>query len=179
MVRNFMHAVNWKEAQGEVLAGLKNTIVIVGLPNTGKSTLFNHIKGQQLSPVSSEAGTTRALVRTDFGPFTLIDTPGHLPDLMESGMDQASVIVFLLDATKGLQEKDRELYETIKKMNKPTIIAVNKIDTVSSKEGGDSLANEVAVMLGVPGVIPISAHCIDFIHRDNCGLVHLFDGFIQ
>ncbi len=157
MVRNFMHAVNWKEAQGEVLAGLKNTIVIVGLPNTGKSTLFNHIKGQQLSPVSSEAGTTRALVRTDFGPFTLIDTPGHLPDLMESGMDQASVIVFLLDATKGLQEKDRELYETIKKMNKPTIIAVNKIDTVSSKEGGDSLANEVAVMLGVPGVIPISA----------------------
>jgi len=157
MVRNFMHAVNWKEAQGEVLAGLKNTIVIVGLPNTGKSTLFNHIKGQQLSPVSSEAGTTRALVRTDFGPFTLIDTPGHLPDLMESGMDQASVIVFLLDATKGLQEKDRELYETIKKMNKPTIIAVNKIDTLSSREGGDSLANEVAVTLGVAGVIPISA----------------------
>src|SRR5258708_5508281 len=156
MVRNFMHAVNWKEAQGEVLAGLKNTIVIVGLPNTGKSTLFNHIKGQQLSPVSSEAGTTRALVRTDFGPFTLIDTPGHLPDLMESGMDQASVIVFLLDATKGLQEKDRELYETIKKMNKPTIIAVNKIDTVSSKEGGDSLANEVAVMVRGPGGVPIS-----------------------
>lgn len=157
MVRNFMQAVNWKEAQGEVLAGLKNTIVIVGLPNTGKSTLFNHIKGQQLSPVSSEAGTTRALVRADFGPFTLIDTPGHLPDLMESGMDQASVIVFLIDATKGLQEKDRELYEAIKKMNKPTIIAVNKIDTLSSREGGDSLANEVAVMLGVPGVIPISA----------------------
>src|SRR5258708_26391010 len=42
-------------------------------------------------------------------------------------------------------------------MNKATIIGVNKIDTVSSKEGGDSLAKEVAVMLGVPGVIPISA----------------------
>src|SRR5260370_3888517 len=104
------------------------------------------MKGQEVCPVSSEGGRSRALVRTDFGLLSLVDTPGHLADLMESGMDQASVIVFLLDATKGLQEKDRELYETIKKMNKPTIIAVNKIDTVSSKEGGDSLANEVAAM---------------------------------
>src|SRR5258708_9151426 len=97
------------------------------------------------------------MVRSDFGPVTLIDTDGHLPDLMESGMDQASVIVFLLDATKGLQEKDRELYETIKKMNKPPIIAVNKIDTVSSKEGGDSLANELAELLPVSLVIPPSS----------------------
>jgi len=157
MVRSFMKAVNWREAQGEVLEGLKNTVVIVGQPNTGKSTLFNYLKGQQLSPVSSEAGTTRTLVRTDFGPFTLIDTPGHLPDLMESGMDQASVIVFLLDATKGLQAQDRELYETIKKMNKPTILAVNKVDALSGGESGDRLAIEVAVMLGAAGVIPISA----------------------
>ncbi len=156
-VRAFMKAVNWREAQGEVLEGLKNTVVIVGQPNTGKSTLFNYLKGQQLSPVSPQAGTTRALVRTDFGPFTLIDTPGHLPDLMESGMDQASVIVFLIDATKGLQKQDRELFETIKKMNKPTIVAVNKVDSLTGGESGDRLANEVAVMLGVPGVIPISA----------------------
>src|SRR6266702_1805840 len=156
MIRSFMKALNWREAQGEVLEGLKNTVVIVGLPNTGKSTLFNYVKGQQLSPVSSEAGTTRTLVRTDFGPFTLIDTPGHLPELMESGMDQASVIVFLLDATKGLQSKDRELYETIKKLNKPTIIAVNKVDALPGEESGDKVANEVAVGLGVAGVIPVS-----------------------
>jgi small GTP-binding protein len=151
-----MKALNWREAQGEVLEGLKNTVVIVGLPNTGKSTLFNYVKGQQLSPVSSEAGTTRTLVRTDFGPFTLIDTPGHLPELMESGMDLASVIVFLIDATKGLQAKDRELYETVKKMNKPTILVVNKVDALPGIEWGDRLANEVAVSLGVAGVIPVS-----------------------
>src|SRR5437764_12890007 len=156
MVRSFMKAVNWKEAQGEVLQGLNHTVVIVGQPNTGKSTLFNTLKGQQLSPVSPEAGTTRSLVRTDFGPFTLIDTPGHLPELMESGMDQASVIVFLIDGTKGLQSKDRELYETIKKLNKPTIIAVNKVDALPEEESGDKLANDIAVSLGVAGVIPVS-----------------------
>ena len=156
LIRSFMKALNWNEAQGEVLEGLKSTVVIVGLPNTGKSTLFNYLKGQQLSPVAPEAGTTRTLVRTDFGPFTLIDTPGHLPELMESGMDQASVIVFLIDGTKGLQAKDRELYETIKKLNKPTIIGVNKVDALPGEASGNKLANDIAVSLGVAGVIPVS-----------------------
>src|SRR6266704_1334975 len=157
LIRSFMKALNWNEAQGEVLEGLKNTVVIVGLPNTGKSTLFNYLKGQQLSPVSPQAGTTRTLVRTDFGPFTLVDTPGHLPDVMESGMDQASVIVFLIDASQGLQASDRELYKVIKRFNKPTVVAVNKIDELKGGEAGDRLATEVAVLLEAPGVIPVSA----------------------
>jgi small GTP-binding protein len=157
LVRGFMKAINWREAQGEVLQGLNNTVAIVGQPNSGKSTLFNQIIGKQISPVSPEAGTTKSLIRSDFGPFTLIDTPGHLPDVMESGMDQASVIVFLIDGTRGFQKKDRELYEGIKKLNKPTIIAINKVDQLRGGEGGEQLANEVSVLLGVPGVIPISA----------------------
>jgi len=156
-VQTFMKALNWKQAQGEVQQNLKSIVVIVGQPNTGKSTLFNKIKGEKLSPVSTEAGTTRALVRSDFGPFTLIDTPGHLPDLMKSGMTEASIIVFLIDATTGLRAEDRELYENIKKLQKPTIIAVNKVDTLKGGEAGDQLATEVAAMLGALGVIPISA----------------------
>lgn len=156
MVQGLMKAVNLKEAQREVLDGLKNVVVIVGQPNTGKSTLFNKIKGQMLSPVSPQAGTTRTLVRTDFGPFTLVDTPGHLPDVMQSGMDQASVIVFLIDASRGMQTQDRELYTTIKKLNKPTVIAVNKVDSLRGGENGDQFATEVAVLLDKPGVIPIS-----------------------
>ena len=151
-----MKAVNWKQAQGEVLEGLSNTVVIVGQPNAGKSTLFNKLKGQNLSPVSPQAGTTKTLVRTDFGPFTLVDTPGHLPSVMESGMDQASVIVFLIDASSGLQADDRELYEVIKKLKKPTIIAVNKVDSLKGGEAGEQFATEVAVLLSTPGVIPIS-----------------------
>ncbi|MBV9390487.1 MAG: GTP-binding protein [Verrucomicrobia bacterium] len=156
VVQAFMKAGNWKQAQSEVLEGLNNTVVIVGQPNSGKSTLFNKLKGQNLSPVSSQAGATKTLVRTDFGPFTLVDTPGHLPSVMESGMDQASVIVFLIDASSGLQAEDRELYETIKKLKKPTIIAVNKVDTLKGGEAGDQFATEVAVLLSAVGVIPIS-----------------------
>src|SRR5437764_1596136 len=144
MVQGFMKAVNWKQAQEEVLQGLNNTVVIVGQPNTGKSTLFNKIKGEQLSQVSAQPGTTRDLVRTDFGPFTLIDTPGvdkpgHLPDVVESSLEQASVIVFLIDATAGMQTKDRDLYETIKKQKKPVIVALNKVDTLKGGESGDQM----------------------------------------
>src|SRR5579875_1440703 len=114
MIQNFMKVVNWKEVQAEVLSGLNNKVVIVGQPNTGKSTLFNKIIGQKLSAMSPEAGTTKTLIQTDFGPFTLVDTPGHLPDVAESGMEQASVIVFLLDASREFQEQDRQLYAAIK-----------------------------------------------------------------
>ena len=156
-IQTFMKALNWKQAQGEIQRNLESIVVIVGQPNTGKSTLFNKIKGEQLSPVSPEAGTTRSLVRSDFGPFTLIDTPGHLPDVMKSGMSEASIIVLLLDATRGLQAEDRQLYEDIKKLQKPTIIAINKVDALKGGEAGDQLATEVAVMLGEAGIIPISA----------------------
>ncbi len=157
MVQGLMKAVNWRLAQQEVVESLNNTVVIVGRPNTGKSTLFNKLKGQNLSPASPQAGTTRTLVRTDFGPFTLVDTPGHLPDVMESGMSNASVIVFLLDGSKGLQAEDRELYNVIKRLDKPTVIAVNKVDDLKGAENGDQLATEIAVLLEAPGVIPISA----------------------
>ncbi|HTI14910.1 MAG TPA: GTPase [Dictyobacter sp.] len=157
MVQGFMRAVNWKYAQQEVLEGLNNTVVLVGRPNTGKSTLFNMLKGQNLSPASPQAGTTKDLVRTDFGPFTLLDTPGHLQDVMESGMAQASVIVFLIDASEGLRSDDRELYKVIKSLEKPTIVVVNKVDTLKGNMSGDQFATEVAVALESPGVIPISA----------------------
>ncbi|HEY0753666.1 MAG TPA: GTPase [Ktedonobacteraceae bacterium] len=157
LVRSFMQAINWKQAQEEVLEGLGNTVVIVGQANTGKSTLFNHLKGKPISEVSPQAGTTKSLIRTDFGPFTLVDTPGHLPDVMEMGIEQSSLVVFMIDGEKGLRPDDRNLLMTIRELEKPTIVVVNKIDSLKNTQAGDDLANNIAMRLGVTGVIPISA----------------------
>ncbi|MBX5450090.1 GTPase [Thermogemmatispora sp.] len=157
LMQAFMRAINWKQAHEEVMAGLSNTVVIVGRPNAGKSTLFNKIMGKNISLVSPEAGTTRTLVPAEFGPFTLIDTPGHLPEITREALEQASVILLLLDGIRGLQAEDRELYNEVKALGKPTVIAVNKVDALPSGLDGDRLATEIAVRLGVAGVIPISA----------------------
>lgn len=157
LVRGFMQAINWKQAQAEVMEGLTNTVVIVGQANTGKSTLFNQLKGQPISEVSPQAGTTKSLIRTDFGPFTLVDTPGHLPDVMETGIQQASLVVLMIDGEKGLRPDDRNLLMTIKDTGKPTVVVVNKIDALKNTQAGDDLANDIAMRLGVAGVIPISA----------------------
>lgn len=161
-VQAFMKAVNWQQAQAEVLQEIDRSVVIIGQPNTGKSTLFNMIKGEKLSAVSPEAGTTRSVVLTSFGPFRLVDTPGiekpgQLPGDVKDELDHAGVIVYLIDATKGLQLADRQLYEAVKKLDKPVILAVNKIDALTNEMNGDRIATDIAVVLNVPGVIPVSA----------------------
>ncbi|HVB60237.1 MAG TPA: GTPase [Ktedonobacteraceae bacterium] len=161
-VQGLMKTVNWKKAQADILEEIEQNVVIVGQPNTGKSTLFNTIKGQKLSAVSPRAGTTREVVPASFGPFRLVDTPGidkpgSLPDDVKNELDDAGVIVFLIDATRGLQETDRQIYEAIKKLGKPMLLAINKIDALTNNVNGDSLATEIAIMLNVTGVIPISA----------------------
>src|SRR5215472_12034338 len=99
LFRDFLGAVNWKTAQGEIQWALTSKIALVGLPNSGKSTLFNTLKGKRISPVSPVAGTTKTLIHGAFGPFVLIDTPGHLPDIMQKGVQEAAIILLLIDGT--------------------------------------------------------------------------------
>lgn len=155
LVRDFMTAVNWKTAQGEIQWALTSKIALVGLPNTGKSTLFNTLKGQRISPVSPEAGTTKMLIRGAFGPFALIDTPGHLPDIMDKGVKEASVILLLVDGIRGFRKEDEELYKVVKRAGKPIIVAVNKIDAMTSDP--EELCDDLMVKLEIEEAVPISA----------------------
>ncbi len=154
-IRTFADAVNWNAAESEIRQELRQRVVIVGLPNAGKSTLFNRLRGRYQSAVSSEPGTTRSLIAGTFGPFTMIDTPGHLPETQEAAARDAAVIVLLLDGTRPLNQADRALYDRIAALKRPIIVAVNKIDAV----GGDAegLAARYAAQLGVSEAIPISA----------------------
>jgi small GTP-binding protein len=154
-LRSFMDAVNWNAAQEEISGELGHKVAILGMANSGKSTLFNTMRGQYSSPVSAEAGTTKQLVRGGFGPFTLIDTPGHIPDLQESAYKEASAVIYLLDATQGIRAQDYALISKVRQDNKPLVVALNKADRL--RDSADDVSAEAAARLHVADVIPISA----------------------
>jgi small GTP-binding protein len=154
-VRRFINAVNFKAAQEDVESELKHKVAILGLANSGKSTLFNALRGRYTSAVSPEAGTTTTLVRGQWGPFALIDTPGHLPDLQDDAVQEAAAVVYLLDASEGLRAQDVALVSKMRLSDKPLVVALNKSDLL--RTGADEAAAEAAARLHIRDVIPISA----------------------
>jgi GTP-binding protein len=120
-----------------------STVVLVGRPNVGKSTLFNRITGTRRSIVAPVAGTTRdaLMAHTEWNhrTFTLADTGGlfgattdPLHELVvEHGLKAvkaADVIVFLVDAQEGLVPADLDIARRVRSENVPVILAINKTD---------------------------------------------------
>jgi small GTP-binding protein len=163
-MRAFMDALNWNAAEQDVRGELRHRIVIAGRPNTGKSTLFNAIRGRYQSAVAATPGTTQGLVRGEFGPFMLIDTPGHLPEQQEDAARAAAVVVLLIDGVKGLTKEDRDLYDRLRALGRPIVVAINKCDALRSDP--EAVAEGVAGILGADDAIPISARLYTNIAED-------------
>jgi GTP-binding protein len=143
------------------------TVVIVGRPNVGKSTLFNVILGQRRSIVGDEPGITRDRIHGQAEHrgrrFELIDTGGIIPNDEEMipaqilkqarvALKNAWKIVFLIDGRTEITGADRDLAQLLRKLGIPVILAVNKID-VPKRE---SLTNEF-YSLGFDTVMSVSA----------------------
>ncbi len=154
VARKFISALDWKAAQSEVETELQHKVALLGLANSGKSTLFNQLRGSYTSAVSAQAGTTKALIRGSFGPFALIDTPGHMPTLQEEAVSEAAAIIYLLDATKGIRPQDITIISQLRSGNKPLVVALNKCDTLPGD--ADEAAAKAAAQLHIADVIPIS-----------------------
>jgi GTP-binding protein len=122
---------------------MNNIVAIVGRPNVGKSTLFNRLIKRREAIVDSVSGVTRD---RNYGKsewngqeFSVIDTGGYIKgsdDVFESeirkqvelAIDEADVIIFVVDVEEGITPMDDTVAKLLRKVKKPVLLAVNKVD---------------------------------------------------
>lgn len=122
---------------------MRPIVAIVGRPNVGKSTLFNRLLGRRKAIVDDMPGVTRdrnyAQVDRFDAPFTLIDTGGFEPATEDRllqqmreqsllAMEEADVILFVMDAREGLTPADEEVAEMLRRVHKPVFFLLNKVE---------------------------------------------------
>ena len=145
----------------------KPIVAVVGRPNVGKSTLFNQIGKKKLSIVDDMPGVTRDRIYMDAEwlnrEFTLVDTGGIELESSDSmlnsiraqaqiAIDEADVIVFVVDGRAGLTSSDEEVAKILRHARKPIVVAVNKIDHINLDDNVYEFYN-----LGLGDPIGISA----------------------
>ncbi|QAY66179.1 ribosome biogenesis GTPase Der [Paenibacillus protaetiae] len=121
-------------------------IAIVGRPNVGKSTIFNRVIGDRLAIVEDKPGVTRDRIygigEWNGRSFSIIDTGGieidgedHILRLVraqaELAIEEADVIIFMVDAKAGLTHADDEVAQMLFRSHKPVVVAVNKVDNMN------------------------------------------------
>jgi small GTP-binding protein len=161
-IQRLFDAFDWSEFAQQVDQETRTRVAIVGPVNSGKSTLFNTLKGRELSPVSPLPGTTRDLHHEAWGPIHLADTPGFGE---VAGVDRAGIalqavrganlVILVLDALAGVRQADYELLHTLCATGKPVIPVLNKIDVLG--KDAEPVIEDARAKLNEPGLIPISA----------------------
>ncbi len=150
----------------EFMTQILPSLVILGRPNVGKSTLFNRLTGTRRSIVTNEPGITRDRI---YGKaewrgkaLEIVDTGGIVPDdkalipqeiLRQAhvAIQKAALLVLVVDSQAGITPLDQELARLLRTTGKPFVVAVNKVDAVSQEVNA-----AVFHSLGVP-VFPIAA----------------------
>ncbi|MBF2754939.1 MAG: ribosome biogenesis GTPase Der [Gammaproteobacteria bacterium AqS3] len=132
-------------ADDESLSTRPARVVIAGRPNVGKSTLFNRLSNTQRALIGSVPGVTRdlrsMLVDFDGTAVELIDSggiersaglQGRISELAHSALASADIIVLVFDAREGLLRPDEEVIASVRRIDRPVLVAFNKIDGVAS-----------------------------------------------
>jgi len=143
------------------------TIVIVGRPNVGKSTLFNRLTGSRRSIVGDEPGITRDRIYGEVAwqgrSARLIDTGGIVPDdqaqipaeifrQARTALEEADAIILVVDGRSELAAPDIDLARLLIRTGKPLFLAVNKIDAESMEAAAENFRK-----LGIGNLMPISS----------------------
>jgi len=160
-------ALHWRIApQGKFMTERLPSLVIVGRPNVGKSTLFNRLTGTRRSIVTNEPGITRDRIygKAEWRGKTLevVDTGGIIPHekalipqeifrQAQVAIKKAALLVLVVDSQAGLTPLDEELARLMRATGKPFVLAVNKVDSLLQEANAAPFHS-----LGVP-VFPVAA----------------------
>lgn len=150
-------------------------VAIVGRPNVGKSSLLNSMLGQKISIVSPKPQTTRTrimgVLTQNETQIVFIDTPGlhkprtHLGEYMVKSVRESivgvDVCLLVVDAGSKILSSEIEFVNKFKKLNIPAILAINKIDLISSKESIMNLIEKYSEMFDFEAIVPLSARTKD------------------
>ena len=158
------------------------SVAIIGFPNVGKSSLFNRLVRQKKALVHSLPGMTRdavsSLCRLRDRQFLLTDTGGlfdsekeplsaQVRDKAWEAARRADVILFVLDGRRDLLPAEQDLYLRLRKLNRPLLVAVNKIDTPAGEDAVGEFCR-----LGADKLFLVSAE-----HKRN--IEALADGLVE
>jgi len=154
------------------------SLAIVGRPNVGKSTLFNRIAGKKMAIVNDQPGITRDWREAEGylmgDALRIIDTAGleesfddsiqgRMRRQTEAALNEADVILFLIDGRAGLTPLDEHFASWLRKQGKPVILGVNKCENEKASQA--ALAEAYGLGFGDP--VPLSAE-----HGDGMDLLH-------
>jgi len=160
-------------------------LAVLGKPNTGKSTLTNLLTGRDVSIVSEIAGTTRDVMRATFTykgtDYTILDTAGirrkskveedveyYSVNRAIKTIDEADVVVLMIDITEGLTEQDKKISQLIVRRGKGIVLCLNKMDKLKGVpneiEAIEDRVRFLFPLLSFAPLVPISAldgSCVD------------------
>jgi GTP-binding protein len=157
-------------------------VAIVGRPNVGKSTLFNRVVGERRAIVGDEPGITRDRIygETEWAGrrFSIVDTGGIVPDetavipanilrQAEFAINEASALVWVVDARAGATPLDEELARLLRATGKTVLVAANKVDAARLEADAGEFHR-----FGFADVLPVSAEVGD-------GVAELLDALVE
>lgn len=123
-------------------------VALIGRPNVGKSTLMNRLIGQKIAITSNKPQTTRNKIQTVYtdeeGQIIFLDTPGihkaknklgeYMVSVAQNTLRDVDVILWLVEASDFIGAGERQIAESLNKVNTPIILVINKIDKVKKEE---------------------------------------------
>ena len=152
--------------QFEEISHQKLIISLIGDANAGKSATVNALTGRKLSTVSGISGWTKEITLHAYADNVFIaDTPGlndtSTPDLAERAHEfvekDTDIVLFFVNAASSRSPAEAKAFQSIRKLGKPTIVVLNKIDTIEPKKEIDNILNDLKKRFDYNLIVPISA----------------------